>query len=160
VILAVAACEDIAGFKVSNRLIVTGWGIAFLFRLHDGGLYGIIYWILGVIAPVIILYALFLLGMLGAGDIKLISVIGGFCGVAFCVRVFILALFAGGVLCFIKCIHYGYLLNRLQYFAAYFRDILRRRTIKAYYIRERDGEAVVIPFSAAIGIGFLAAYGM
>lgn len=159
-ILAVAACEDIAGLKVSNRLIVAGWGIAFLFRLHDDGLYGILYWILGVIVPVFLLYALFLFRMLGAGDIKLISVIGGFCGVVFCIRVFIFALFAGGVLCFFKCIHYGYLLNRLRYFTAYFKDILLRRTIKAYYIRERDGTDIVIPFSAAIGIGFLAAYGM
>lgn len=53
-----------------------------------------------------------------------------------------------------------YLLNRLRYFTAYFKDILLSRTIKAYYIRERDGTDIVIPFSAAIGIGFLAAYGM
>ncbi len=134
--------------------------MGFLLRLGDSGLYGIAYWFSGVMIPIAILYALFLLGMLGAGDIKLISVIGGFCGVSCCIKVFVFALFAGGILSFFKCIRHGYLLSRLQYFTAYFSDILRGRTIKAYYIRKRDGDAVVIPFSAAIGIGFLAAYGI
>lgn len=97
--------------------------------------------------------------MIGAADIKVLSVVGAFCGAGYSIRVFIAAIFIGGILSVIRCIRFGYLRNRLRYFNEYFTRIMRTKTIEPYYDRERDGKDAAIPFSAAIGIGFFAVYG-
>ncbi len=158
-ILAAAACEDIARLKISNGLIIAGWLTGLLYRVTACGAYGIVYWLAGVLVPIFLLFILFCFRMIGAADIKIISVIGGFCGIVYSIRVFIAALFFGGILSVIRCIRFGYLKDRLRYFILYIRNIIRTKTIEAYYVKERDGEDTAIPFSAAIGLGFITVYG-
>lgn len=154
-ILTVAAYEDITDFRVSNRLIISGYLLGLLYRMINYGVVGgLTEFVKGVILPVVILYILFVFRMLGAGDIKLISVIGGFCGTGFSLRVFVAALFAGSILSIVRCIQHGYLWNRLEYFREYVTDFIINKQVKAYYLRERDGDSVVIPFSVSIGIGY------
>ena len=64
--------------RISNRLILIGLGVAFFRRLLCEGIEGLLTAVFQISFPVIILYLLFLIGALGAGDIKLFSVIGGF----------------------------------------------------------------------------------
>lgn len=155
VILAVAACEDFAHLKVRNGLIIFGWIAGLIFRILNFGIYGLLYWFIGGVVPVFLLIILFCFRMIGASDIKLVSVIGCFYGVVYGIKVFIAALFIGGILSVIRCIRFGYLRNRIGYFAEYIKNVIRTKTIDAYYIRERDGEDVAIPFGMAISIGFL-----
>ena len=85
VLLTVAAIGDFKNFRISNRLILTGLGFAFLFRLVGGKVASIIWFIPDIIFPVVILYFLYLSGILGAGDIKLFSVVCGFTNLKFTV---------------------------------------------------------------------------
>ena len=64
--------------KHSNRLIVSGliWGLAF--RLLGEGSAGAVHFLMNISIPVILLFLLFSLCILGAGDIKLFSIAGGF----------------------------------------------------------------------------------
>lgn len=64
--------------KISNRLIVSGliWGLAF--RLKGEGSAGLVYFLVNISIPVILLFLLFQMRALGAGDIKLFSVAGSF----------------------------------------------------------------------------------
>jgi prepilin peptidase CpaA len=55
-----------------------GLFLSLAFGIFLGGMPRIIYILLNISFPVIVLYLLYLLGVLGAGDIKLFSVIGGF----------------------------------------------------------------------------------
>ena len=64
--------------KVSNRLILTGLGGSLSFRLLGGESEQIIWFLPDIIIPVIVLYLLYLAGILGAADIKLFSVVSGF----------------------------------------------------------------------------------
>jgi len=93
--------------------------------------------------------------MFGAGDIKLLSVISGFLGIGTAMQCFVMAVIVGSILSLIKCIHYGYLFDRLSYFRQYITEMVITRELKPYYVRDRDGDAVVIPFSAAIAVGYL-----
>lgn len=69
---------DAGNGKISNRLIVSGliWGLAF--RLLGEGSAGAVHFLMNISIPVILLFLLFSLRVLGAGDIKLFSVAGGF----------------------------------------------------------------------------------
>ena len=78
VILAAAVIQDFMYMKISNRLILMGVLFSLAFGFMTGGLKQIIFVLANVSFPVIVLYLLYLLGVLGAGDIKLFSIIGGF----------------------------------------------------------------------------------
>ena len=64
--------------KISNRLIVCGliWGL--VLKIWGNGYVGILYFILNITIPVVLLFLLFQMHALGAGDIKLFSVVGSF----------------------------------------------------------------------------------
>ncbi len=153
-ILAVAAYEDLSDYRIRNELIITGWCIGLMYRLYYEGVTGIINWMVCVVSSVVLLFIFYLLRMFGAGDVKLLSVISGFIGTKNMLKVFVAALFIGSILSVIRCIRYGYLMSRLRYFAEYISLMISCRKIIPYYVKSRDGESVIIPFSVAIGIGF------
>ena len=64
--------------KISNRLIVCGliWGL--VLKIWGNGYVGILYFIPNITIPVVLLFLLFQMHDLGAGDIKLFSLVGGF----------------------------------------------------------------------------------
>ncbi len=110
---------------------------------------------MGVLIPVCILFILFIFRMLGAGDIKLISVIGGFYGSVFALKVFVISIFVGSIFSVVRCVRYGYLFIRIVNFKNFLTELIRSKKVNAYYVRERDGDEVVIPFSAAIFAGYV-----
>lgn len=126
-----------------------------LFQFSETGLSGILKWLIGVLVPVFILWILFRYKVLGAGDIKLFSVIGGMYGTPVIINTIILAFFAGGVLSVIRLVQTGSFKNRLQYLAGFISEQCSQREIISYYQKERDGKDPVIHFSIAIAIGFL-----
>ncbi|MBO5069984.1 MAG: prepilin peptidase [Roseburia sp.] len=73
-----AVVTDFKEARISNRLIASGliWGLAF--RIMGEGSAGIVHYLVNVSIPVILLFLLFQMRALGAGDIKLFSVAGGF----------------------------------------------------------------------------------
>ena len=74
----VAAFMDLRFRKVSNRLILMGLGVGLIRRLLLEGGTGLLVGVIQIIIPVVFLYLFFLIGALGAADIKLFSLIGGF----------------------------------------------------------------------------------
>ena len=76
--LTLAVVMDFGNGRISNRLIVSGliWGLAF--RLLGEGSAGAVHFLMNISIPVILLFLLFSLPIMGAGDIKLFSIAGGF----------------------------------------------------------------------------------
>jgi prepilin peptidase CpaA len=77
-IIIVAVVQDLRSMRISNRLIVVGLILSLVFGIFLGGIPRVINILWNISFPVIMLYLLYLLGVIGAGDIKLFSVIGGF----------------------------------------------------------------------------------
>ena len=76
--LSLAVAEDVWHMKISNRMILCGLFWGFAIRLMRDGPVGIPLYVLNVLLPVVLLILLFQLHVLGAGDIKLFSIAGGF----------------------------------------------------------------------------------
>lgn len=74
--LTVAAVQDVESGKISNRLIVTGLMIGIVVQITEHRVWGVYYFLRNISVPVILLYLLFQMRVLGAGDIKLFSMIG------------------------------------------------------------------------------------
>lgn len=77
-ILVLAVRMDFREQRISNRLIAFGLFIGLIFRILGEGSSGIVHFLVNISIPVILLFLLFQLRALGAGDIKLFSVVGGF----------------------------------------------------------------------------------
>lgn len=70
-VVVVAVIQDLQSMKISNRLILTGLVLSLVFGILLGRTSQILYILWNIFFPVIVLYFLYLLGVLGAGDIKL-----------------------------------------------------------------------------------------
>ena len=76
--ILVAVCTDMTQTRISNRLIVVGLFVGLVLRIFEEGWTGIFVYIVNISIPVILLFPLFCLRALGAGDIKLFSMVGAF----------------------------------------------------------------------------------
>lgn len=101
-IIIVAVVQDFRSRKISNRLILTGLLLSLAFGVLLGGMSRIPYILLNMSFPVIMLYLLYLLGALGAGDIKLFSIIGGFTNLKMLTGCIVAAFFVGAAMGILK----------------------------------------------------------
>lgn len=144
---------DIRTTKISNRLIGLGLFSGYIRNLADYGWDGSIYFLIQISLPVLIFYLLFLMHALGAGDIKLFSVIGSCIGLTGLTKVIIYSFLSGAVLsCFIL-IRNKNLYSRFSYFSVYVRTALLTKSIPDYDYQS-DGKRNFIHFSIAILIGY------
>ena len=120
-----AAVRDMVRGKISNRLILAGLLMALICRILQGGIRAILPYLGNIIFPVIVLYLFYLAGILGAGDIKLFSVIGGFITFQGLVRCMVLSFAAGALFAFLRMAASGTLRVRLVSGIRYLTDQLQ-----------------------------------
>lgn len=104
IVLALAAVTDIRFRKIPNLLTFPAMAIALCYHLATGGLEGFLFSASGLVLGIAVLIVPFLLGGMGAGDTKLMGVVGATLGPK---GVFIAALLTfifGGIYALIICI--------------------------------------------------------
>lgn len=152
-LLSIGAVLDIQSFRISNRLIVSGLVFGLFFQILESGVKGAGVFLLNVSIPVILFYLLFLIRALGAGDIKLFSMIGGIWGLqVLCATIagsFLIAAF----LSFCKILYHRNLISRLRVFKGYICQVLVSGRLLTYP-QEFSGNRHIIHFSVAILIGY------
>lgn len=126
--------------------------LSFTFCLAEKGGTGILPWLGSALAPIFLLAPLFLFKVLGAGDIKLFSVVGGFLGIHFVILSMGIAFFVAAILSVVRLIRYKQVLSRFSYLREYIHSMIQINCFKIipYYEVKRDGYAGVIHFSPAI----------
>ena len=152
-LLAAAVWMDVRMGRISNRLIIPGLLTGFIRNLAESGWRGSIYFLIQISVPVLIFFLLFLMHALGAGDIKLFSVIGSCIGLKRLFRVIIISFLAGAAGSLFTLLWNKNLYTRLIYFSNYVRTALHTKSITAYDFKS-DGKQNYIHFSIAILIGY------
>jgi prepilin peptidase CpaA len=97
-ILAVCLVTDIKERKIYNKVTFPGLGIALFWHSAAGGWHGFWFSFLGFLVGFSILLVPYLLGGMGAGDVKLMAVIGAMKGAAFALATAVYMGLLGGVL--------------------------------------------------------------
>ena len=100
-----AVYTDMTQTRISNRLIVFGLLIGFIFRLWSEGSMGVLFYVINIFIPVIFLFLLFQVRALGAGDIKLFSMVGAFISTKKLLKLMVLAFCVGALLGICKIIY-------------------------------------------------------
>ena len=154
-ILFTAVIQDFMCMKISNRLILMGLFCSIAFGISIGGVPQIIYILWNISFPVIILYLLYVLGILGAGDIKLFSVIGGFTNFNMLMNCMLASFVAGAVISVVKMLYHRNLSVSLLKGQIFMKEILRGNI--SSYRKTWAEESNLMHFSLAILIGVVAA---
>lgn len=148
-ILTISMVQDLKIKKVKNWLILLGLSIGLFFQVGLLGAEGLGIFFLGIGIPIAMLFVLFSFRVVGAGDIKLLSVVGGFLGPSSVLKCIILTFILGAVFAFIKILRKQNLLYRLQYLAKYLFNFMKTKKIEPYYKLE-DGTDSIIPLTVPI----------
>ena len=151
-----AVVTDIRTGRISNRLIVSGLTAGLFFRIAESGWTGCIVFLLNVSVPVILCYLLFLIHALGAGDIKLFSVIGGIWNLKILTVTMTLSFLVAAGMSLCRLLYYHELVHGLCRFGTYVRQCLATGKLAEYPPEYREKQHI-IHFSVGIWIGFIIA---
>lgn len=97
-LVGVATFIDLRERRIPNWLVVTGMATGLLFHLLMSNGQGVIFALSGVAVGIGVLFPLYVMRAMGAGDVKLMGMIGTFVGASSVLGVLLATLAAGGVL--------------------------------------------------------------
>lgn len=147
-ILIPAVRADVSSEKIPNQWILAGWGMGILYQIFYTGMKGVFCGLLGALFPILVLFLFFMLRVLGAGDIKLLSAVGTFYGIYPMIRLLFLVFVVGAVLSLLYMLKNRIFLKRFSYLWNFI--LWKRGSGERYYDAKRDGKQPVIHFSIAI----------
>ncbi len=153
VLLAAAGRCDVRERKIPNRLIWSGWVLGLFISLWRDGLPGMIRCVLAVLVVMAIGYPLFLIRAVGAGDVKLLSVIGGVHGLCFLCTVSVIWLILSGIVSLAILLRNHILCERFFYVWHYFAAEKAGRT--PYYLAERDGKKCTVILAPILAVAYI-----
>lgn len=128
VFLVSANITDFREYRISNKVILSVIAIGMILGVFGKTLSESVY---GMLIP-LVLFPLYALKMLGAGDIKSFCALGALFGYGLSVKIMIFSFLAGGVIAviFLVCGRRG--LERLRYFFDYLRTCIVIRKVRDY----------------------------
>lgn len=88
VILSLATVWDYKSGKIPNYLVIAGMGLGIVNILINENITVIFKYIPGIIFPILLFYPVYKIGGIGAGDLKLLSMLGfyfSFMEMTFCI---------------------------------------------------------------------------
>lgn len=144
-IFVLSGLDDIKNCKIRNSIILSGWTLGLFIRLTDDGVKGIIYGAACIIITICIALPLYRLGGIGAGDIKLWSVVALIYGIKFLSKVIVYLFILAAIVSLVYMVRKKLLLERFKNFYNYL-FYGRRQNIR-YYSIKKDGTDNVIPMA-------------
>ena len=118
-ILTTGCLFDAREYKIPNELIILGYIGGLLLNLHRYQIMGVAIFITKAIWPILLLSLLTVVKGLGAGDVKLFSVMSTMVGAADLVTTFIYSVMIAGVIAIGLCIKNGHIVKRKLHYSYY-----------------------------------------
>lgn len=135
-LLLIACYQDTYKNRITNSLTLTGALIGVLLTIFFSGDIDFIASIAGWCIGLMLFLPFYLLRLMGAGDVKLLAMVGSFVGANDIFYVFIHSLIAGGLLALIFGLHQRQMKQLLSNAAVFFMSILHGN--KKKYLIEKD----------------------
>ncbi len=156
-LLLVAAWGDIQRHRIPNSLIVTGLVLAITLGAWRAGFSGLLSAGGGFLLGLLIFLPFYLLRALGAGDVKLMAVVGGFLGPSSQFLGAILGIFlAGGVLALVLALRAGALGQMLRNIKGMLMGGMIDVSLKQMPVMDAGPQSVgKLPYAVAIAAGTL-----
>jgi prepilin peptidase CpaA len=157
----VAALTDIMKFKIYNILTLPLLVAGLLYHAAVGGMPGLLGSVLGLALGGGILLLFYLLGGMGAGDVKFLAAVGAWLGVLLTFYVFLASAIAAGIYALVLILVYGsprqtyvniqIMCHRMTML---WRHLSSEERIEAE-VQRIDRHRRIIPFAAMMAVGML-----
>ncbi|MCR5053419.1 MAG: prepilin peptidase [Lachnospiraceae bacterium] len=147
----IAAMMDLIGRKVPNEMILMGYGAGMYCIITGEGSVPVMIW--KALWPILLLFPLYVLRVIGAGDVKLVSVISIFLNSSEVLRTLEAGLLAAGILSLAVMLKRKELILRMIYLKSYANECLQNRKIYSY--KSLDGAGSYIPIATCLYAGYL-----
>ena len=131
-----ALLSDLKRGRIPNALTGSFLVLSVILRLVSGSLPGLLELLAGLFVPLLLLFPAFRFGMLGAGDVKLLSVLGSFLSGTGALLLVFFSLLAGSVQAAARLTRQHLWKARFSYFFRYVRETAVSGRIRRY---RRDG---------------------
>lgn len=152
--LGIAAFTDFREHRIYNKLLGPAFAVAILLQIYFKGWLGLKNSIIGALVGFLILLIPYLLGGIGAGDVKLLAVIGAFGGAKFVITGFLYGAIIGGIISAILLARRGSLRTTLYSFPL-ISPLSGKFIIQNNQLQEAQRER--FPYGIAIAIGTILA---
>lgn len=114
VLILVSGFWDLKERKIPNKITFTGILIGLIFNTITGGWTGLLQGIFGLFAGLAIFFLPFVMGGMGAGDVKLMGAIGALMGWRFSVMTALYSAIVGGIMVLFHLLYTGKLRETLK----------------------------------------------
>ena len=151
VLALTALAFDIRRGKIPNLLTFSGLTAGLLAAALGWGTVSLPACLAGICLPFLVLWPLFVLRMMGAGDIKLLMALGAVAGYPGIARLFLWSVISGSVIALVRMFLAKSFGSRLGRFGAYVREALSQGRLAPYPGRA-DREAR-LPFAVPVFAG-------
>lgn len=156
VLLFAAAWGDIRRHRIPNMLILTGLLLAMLLALWQDGLAALPSAGGGAILGLLVFLPFYLLRTLGAGDVKLMAVVGGFLGPTELLGAILGTFLAGGVMALAFTLLRGQLVQMLRNIRGMLVSGMIDVSLKQMPVMDAGAQSVgKLPYAVAIAVGTL-----
>ena len=158
VLLTAAVATDLKNHRIPNLLLWPSLSLALMLHMTSGGIDGLIVAIGGLALGFAILFPLYSVGGLGAGDVKLLSVVGSFLGPSGALIAGVATMIAGALFG-ITFIVWRCIWPKIELREVHALGPLSRQTGSVISLQSSYGRKPVtyIPYAPAIAAGTLAA---
>lgn len=152
-LLVLAVINDTISFRIDNKIILFFIVTGLVTGLARGGLKGFTGSAAGAVIPMIVLFLLYALKMLGAGDIKLMCAIGAIGGTGIVLPVMAYSFLVGGFIALIFIMLRRNAGVRAMYMFNYLKSCFLCHSILPYSDFEDKNNGSMFRFSYAIACG-------
>ncbi|WP_425801573.1 prepilin peptidase [Desulfitobacterium sp. Sab5] len=152
--ISIAAFTDFREHRIYNKLLGPAFVMAIALQIYFKGWIGLRESLFGAFIGFLILLIPYFLGGIGAGDVKLLAVIGAFGGVHFVITSFLYGAIVGGIISVILLARRGALYSTLHRFLLFY---LLRIKIDPQNKQADEAQKEKFPYGIAITIGTLLA---
>lgn len=125
------------------------------YNLYLAGFSGLITSIIGLITGFLLLIIPYLMGGMGAGDVKALAALGALLGPVNVLQVFLYVALVGGAMAILHYAMADNFINKCRSLFTTLRTFVYTRNFDLL-IPDRQGERLRFPYAAAIGFGFFA----
>lgn len=153
ILLFLAVINDIKENKIKNKVILPFLLLGLITNFIMDGKIGVKNSLIAILIPFLTLFLFYVLGMLGAGDIKFFCAIGSIMGIEFIIYSMAYSFIIGGVIAIIIMLSRKNGIDRFKYFFSYIKGVLLTLSISPYTNFQDKSDGGKFPFAIAIAIG-------
>lgn len=154
-LLAAACGYDYRDRRIPNGLVIVMAAAGAAWRFAGEGLSGALSWLTAGALLMVLLYPFFKIGAIGAGDVKLFGVTGGYLPSEKILSFLFFSLLVAAMISLLKMWKEKSFVRRWRYLAAYLEEVLKSSGLRLYPEKEGDRRGAVICLSGPVLISVL-----